>query len=98
MFLASNVAKVAVISGWNGLDGSMGPRGHVRCLDLVMEGPARCSMGPKSSLERVFFSLKSPVLRGFSSTFLASNVTKVAKYLAGMVHMDQWDLGNMSEV
>ena len=27
-------------------------------------GPARCSMGPKPSLERVFFSLKSPVLRG----------------------------------
>ena len=77
-FMASNVPKVAVISGWNGSDRSMGPRGHVRCLDLVMEGPARCSMGPKSSLERVFFSLKSPVLRGFSSTFLASNVTKVA--------------------
>ena len=27
-------------------------------------GPARCSMGPKRSLERVFFSLKSPFLRG----------------------------------
>ena len=28
-------------------------------------GPARCSMGPEPSLERVFlFSLKSPVLRG----------------------------------
>ena len=36
MFLASNVTKVAVISGWNDLDGSMGPGGHVRCLDLVM--------------------------------------------------------------
>ena len=36
LFLASNVTKVAVISGWNGLDGSMGPGGHVRCLDLVM--------------------------------------------------------------
>ena len=35
-FLASNVTKVAVISGWNGLDGSMRPGGHVRCLDLVM--------------------------------------------------------------
>ena len=29
--------------------------------------PARCSMGPKRSLERVFFSLKSPFLRGVSS-------------------------------
>ena len=36
MFLASNETKVAVISGWNGLDGSMGPGGHVRCLDLVI--------------------------------------------------------------
>ena len=35
-FLASNVTKGAVISGWNGSYGSMGPVGHVRCLDLVM--------------------------------------------------------------
>ena len=28
-------------------------------------GPDRCSMSPKPSLERVFFSLKSPCLRGF---------------------------------
>ena len=34
MFLASNVTNVTVISGWNGLDGSMGPEGHIRCLDL----------------------------------------------------------------
>ena len=27
-------------------------------------GPARCSIGPKLSLERVFYSLKSPCLRG----------------------------------
>ena len=27
-------------------------------------GPERCSMSPKPSLERVFFSLKSPFLRG----------------------------------
>ena len=33
-FLASNVTKVAVISGWNGFDGSMGPRRHIGCLDL----------------------------------------------------------------
>ena len=34
--MASNVTKVAEISGWNDLDGSMGPGGHVRRLDLVM--------------------------------------------------------------
>ena len=40
-------------------------------------GHDRCSMGPKPSLERVFFSLKPPFLRGFHGAFLASNVTKV---------------------
>ena len=34
--LASNVTKVTVISGWNGLDGVMGPEGHIQVLDLVM--------------------------------------------------------------
>ena len=36
MLLASNVTKMAVISGWIGLIGSMGPGGYVRCLDFVM--------------------------------------------------------------
>ena len=36
MFLASNVAQKTVISGWNDLDGSMGPGGHIQSLDLVM--------------------------------------------------------------
>ena len=31
-----NVNQVTVNSGWNGLDASMGPGGHVRCLDFVM--------------------------------------------------------------
>ena len=34
-FLAFNVTKVAVISGWKGLGGSMGPGGHFQCLYLV---------------------------------------------------------------
>ena len=29
MFLASNVTKVTVISGWNGSYGSMRPGGHI---------------------------------------------------------------------
>ena len=40
-------------------------------------GPDGCSIGPKRSLERVFFSLKSPSLRVLSGVFLASNVTNV---------------------
>ena len=35
-------------------------------------------MGPKQSLEGVLFHLKSPCLRGFHGTFLASNATQVA--------------------
>ena len=35
-FLASNVIKMAIISGWNGLYGSMGSGENVRSLDLVM--------------------------------------------------------------
>ena len=35
-FLVSNITHVAVISGWNGSYGSMGPGGHIRRLDLVM--------------------------------------------------------------
>ena len=43
----------------------MGPGGHVRRLDLFLDGgPDRCSFGPKRSLERVVFSLKSPFVRG----------------------------------
>ena len=34
-------------------------------------------MGPKLSLKRVVFSLKSPFLRGLSVTLLASNVAQV---------------------
>ena len=64
MFLASNVTHVAVRSGWNSPYGSMGPGGHIRYLDLVMGGHARCSMGPKQSLDRVFFSLKSTCMMG----------------------------------
>ena len=36
MCLASNVTHVAAISRWNGSYGSMGPKGHVRRLHLVM--------------------------------------------------------------
>ena len=41
-------------------------------------GHVRCTMGPKRSLESVFTSLKTPCLRGFSCTFLSSNLTQVA--------------------
>ena len=36
VFMASNVTKETVISGWNGLDGSNGPGGQIQCLDFVM--------------------------------------------------------------
>ena len=36
MFIASNVTKEAAIPDWNDLYGSMGPKGHIGRLDLVM--------------------------------------------------------------
>ena len=45
--------------GW--VNGTQGTYQTSRFGDGV---PARCSMSPKPSLERVFFSLKSPFLRG----------------------------------
>ena len=45
---------------------------------FVDGGHDRRSMGPKQSLERVFFSLKIPMSEGLSGTFLVSNVTQVA--------------------
>ena len=65
--MASNVTNVGVFSGWNSLDASMGPGGHVRQCQMSRFGDGRhdrCSLGPKRSLERVFFRLKSPFLRG----------------------------------
>ena len=47
-FLAYNVAQVAVISGWNGSYGSMGPEGHIRHLDLVMEVLTGAQCGSKT--------------------------------------------------
>ena len=66
--MASNVTKVAVISGWNGSYGSMGPGGHV-----IYEGGSVARSWP----------LMSP---------------KWLEFLVGMVHMDQWDVGDMSEI
>ena len=64
MFMAYNDTKVAGISGWNGLNGSMGPGGHARCLDLVMGAITGAQWVQNDRLRRVFFSLKSPFLRG----------------------------------
>ena len=76
--MASNVTQKAGICGWNGLDGSMGPGGHIQSLDLVMGAVSGAQWVQKGSLERVFFSLKSSFLRVVSVTFLASNVTNEA--------------------
>ena len=62
--MASNPTQMAVIAGRNGSYGLVGPVGHVRHLAFGDGTHARCSMGPKQSLERVFFSRKSPCRRG----------------------------------
>ena len=77
---ASNVTQMIVISGGNGLYGSMGPRGHVRHLALGDRGHAKCALGPKHRLEGVLFGLKSHVGGRFDGTFLASNATQVNEF------------------
>ena len=60
---ASNVTQVAVISGWK-LEWLLwvhGPHGTCQRSRFDDGAHARCSMGPNQSLERVFFSLKSPL-------------------------------------
>ena len=68
-----------------------GDGGHAGCSIV--------SMGPKQKLERVFFSLKSPFLRGGSTTRAWPPMSpKWLAFLVGMVLVDQWDLGDISDV
>ena len=61
-------------------------------------GHARCSMGPKRLLERVVFSLKLPFLRGIELCSWPPMSPKWLEFLVGMVWMEQWDLGDMTDV
>ena len=63
MFLASNVTKVAVISGWNGSYGPMGPNGHVRLLDLVI-GPLKGAQWVRTYHWRGSFLPEIPIPEG----------------------------------
>ena len=57
MFLASNVTKnMGVISDWNGLYESMGPRGHKKCLDSVMGAMADAQWVRKDRLRGSFLA------------------------------------------
>ena len=75
--MASNVAQVTVISGWNSLFGTMGPKGYVQHQDLVMGSMPGAQWVQADHLRGSFLALKSPCRRGLSGTFLASNVTQM---------------------
>ena len=56
-------------------------------------------MGPKRSLDRVVFSLKIPISEGGSAACSWPPMSpKWLQFLVGMVLLDQWDLGDMSDV
>ena len=82
-FLSSNVTQVAVISGWNDLNGPMGPVERVEHLALVngsMPSPQRV---PNSGwrLEVVLFGGKSPCRRGIQwprMAYIATQVTVIS--------------------
>ena len=50
---------MAVISNWNGLNGSMGPGGHVRRLDLVMGAMTGAQWVQNDCLEGLFLAIIS---------------------------------------
>ena len=70
-FLASNVTKVAVISDWKEFGWINGTWWTCQMSRFGDGGHARCSMGPTRSLERVFFSLKSPFHNGVQRHILS---------------------------
>ena len=53
---ASNVTQVAVIYGWNGLYGSMGPRGHIGHLDFGDRGVPSAQWVQNSRWRGYFFT------------------------------------------
>ena len=62
-------------------------------------GPDRCSMSPKPLRESVFYSLKSPFLRGVERHVHGLQCRPGAcEFLVGMVWMDHWDLRDISKV
>ena len=46
--------KMTAISGWNGSYGSMGPEGHITCLDLVMRAMPGAHWIRNDRLRKVF--------------------------------------------
>ena len=78
MFMASNVPKVAAIFGWNGFVGSMGPGGHVRCLDLVIGAMTGAQWVRNDRLRGPFLAWNPHFRLEGQRTFLASNVIKMA--------------------
>ena len=78
MFWASKVTQVTVISICNYSYGSMGPKGDVQCLDLVMGAMSGAQWVQNDHLRGSFLVLNSHVRGGFSGTFLSSNVIQVA--------------------
>ena len=58
--------------------GSMGPKGHVRGLDLVMGDMPGAQCVQNDRLRGSFLAQNPHVGGGFSGTFLSSNIVQVA--------------------
>ena len=69
--LSSNVIQVAVVSGWNGLYGSMGPKGHVGHLDSVMGAMPSPQWVPIGGLRWSFLAESLHVGRGIQWPLMA---------------------------
>ena len=75
--MASNVTQVTVISDCNDLYGSMGPKGHVRHLDLVMGAMPSPQWVPNSGWRGSFLAENLHVKRGTQWPLLAYIATQV---------------------
>ena len=75
---ASNVTKVAVISGWNDTYGSMGPDGHVGHLALVMGAMPSPRWVPNGSWRWSFYAENPQVGREVQWPLMAYIATQVA--------------------
>ena len=77
MFLASNITQVTVISGWNDSYGSMGPKGHVEHLDLVMGAMSSPQWVPNGGLRWSFLAETLHVGRGIQWPLMAYIATQM---------------------
>ena len=97
-FLASNVIQVTVISGWNDLYESMGTKGHVGHLALVIWPMPTPQWVPNSGWRWSFLAENLHVGSRTQWPLLAYIATQVTVISGCSIFWDQWDQWDMSDI